>query len=390
MPQRLQDLDVKGRRVLVRVDFNVPLDDAGNVTDATRIRAALPTIRHILDRGGRCILMSHLGRPKGRDPKASLKPAAEALERELGRPVSFIDDCVGYRAEQAVAAVEPGGVLLLENVRFYTEEEGNDADFVRKLAAHGDCFVNDAFGSAHRAHASTVGPAQYLPSAPGFLMEKELEYLGRALEKPARPFVVILGGAKVSDKIGVIRNLFAKVDALLIGGAMAYAFLKAQGVEVGDSKLEKDRVGTAKELLEMAAQRNIALHLPVDHVIAKEIGPSAATEVCPAPAIPAGWKGGDVGPATARRFADALARAKTVVWNGPLGVAELKPFSSGTCKTAEAVVRSGALSIIGGGDTAAVLEKYGWAEKMSHVSTGGGASLEFLEGRELPGVKALK
>lgn len=389
MRNRLEDLDVRGQRVLVRVDFNVPQDDQGNITDTGRIRAALPTIRWLLGRGARCILMSHLGRPKGRDPKASLRPVAEALERELGRPVAFVEDCWGYVAEQAVAGVEPGQVLLLENLRFYKEEEANDPNFGRKLAAMGDFYVNDAFGAVHRAHASVVGPPQYLPSAPGLLLEKELAYLGRALEDPARPFVAILGGAKVSDKIGVIRNLFGKVDAILIGGAMAYAFLKAQGVEVGRSKLEAERVGTAKEILDLAKQKGVALHLPADHLVAQEVSRTAPAQPCPTAAIPPEWMGVDIGTDTIRRFSEVVSRARTVVWNGPLGVAEIKAFSAGTRGVAEAVIRSGAVSIIGGGDTAAVLEQYGLASQMTHVSTGGGASLEFLEGRTLPGVAAL-
>ncbi|BAS27144.1 phosphoglycerate kinase [Limnochorda pilosa] len=384
-------LPVQGKRVLVRVDFNVPMNDAGQITDDTRIRAALPTIRNLLDRGAAVILMSHLGRPKGKVVDAfRLGPVARRLAELLGRPVSKADDCVGPEAEQAARALSPGDVLLLENLRFHPEEEKNDPDFARGLAALADAYVNDAFGAAHRAHASTEAVARFLPSAAGFLMLREIEIMGRALEKPDRPFLAILGGAKVSDKIGVIENLLGKVDTLAIGGGMAYTFLRAKGYEVGRSLLDEERIPLARRLLEEAERKGVRLLLPVDVVIAPTITADARTRVVPAGQIPADQQGLDIGPETAKALAAEVRTAKTVVWNGPMGVFELEPFARGTRAVAMAMAQSDGVTIIGGGDSAAAVEQMGLADRMTHVSTGGGASLEFLEGRTLPGVAALE
>lgn len=379
------------RRVLVRVDFNVPMDDQGRITDDKRIRASLPTLRYLLERGARVVVMSHLGRPKAKpDARFSLKPVAWRLQELLGVPVRMLDDCVGPQVEQAVQELAPGHVAMLENVRFHPGEEANDPEFARSLARLGELFVNDAFGSAHRAHASTEGVAHYLPAVAGFLMHREIAVMGRALAEPERPFVAILGGAKVSDKIGVIRNLLTRVDELLIGGGMAYTFLKARGGSVGRSLVDAERVPLALELMEEAARRGVRMVLPVDVVAAQELRADSPQQVVPAGRIPDGWQGLDIGPQTRRLFVEAVERARTVVWNGPLGVFEMAPFAEGTREVAEALARSGAVSIIGGGDTAAAVEQFGLAEAMTHVSTGGGASLEFLEGRELPGVAVLQ
>jgi 3-phosphoglycerate kinase len=367
-------MDVKGKRVLVRVDFNVPLEGE-RVTDDRRIRSALPTIKSIVDRGGKAILMSHLGRPKsGPEKKFSLKPAAEKLSELLGKPVKLAADSVGPAAEAAVAGMKEGDVVLLENTRFHKEEEKNDAGFAGQLASLGDLYVNDAFGTAHREHASTYGVPEKLGAGKrgmGFLIEKELKFLGDAVEKPARPFVAILGGAKVSDKIAVIENLLSKADTILIGGAMAYTFFLAQGKKVGNSLSEKDKVELAKSLIEKAGSK---LVLPVDTVISDKMTDDAQTRVVEGD-IPEGMEGFDIGPKTAKLFAEKISAAKTVVWNGPMGVFEKKPFVNGT-KTAK-----GAVTIIGGGDSAAAIEEFGLADKVSHVSTGGGASLEFMEGK---------
>ena len=381
------DLDVKNKKVLVRVDFNVPLDAAGQITDDRRITAALPTIRYLLDQGAAVILMSHLGRPKGApDPQFSLKPVAAHLEKLLGRPVAMAPDCVGPAVQQAAAHLQPGDVLLLENLRFHNEETKNDPEFARQLASLADLFVNDAFGAAHRAHASTEGVAHYLPSAAGFLMQKELEFLGKALEAPERPFIAILGGAKISDKIGVIDNLLGKVDRLLIGGGMANTFLKAQGLDVSESLVENDSLDQAANLLERGRGK---LMLPVDVVVADRFDKDAQKQVVKANAVPAGWRILDIGPETVALFGQALAPAKTVVWNGPMGVFEFPQFAQGTFAIARALADIQATTIIGGGDSAAAVEQSGLADKMTHISTGGGASLEFLEGRVLPGVAAL-
>jgi phosphoglycerate kinase len=387
------EIDPAGKRVLVRVDFNVPQDEQGRITDDRRIEAALPTIRYLLERSARVVLASHLGRPKGMDEKWTLKPVAARLSELLGQPVKTASDCVGPEAEAAVATLKPGEVLLLENVRFHPEEEKNDPAFARQLASLTDLYVNDAFGAAHRAHASTEGVAHLLPAVAGLLMQKELEVLGSALNKPRRPFVAILGGKKVSDKIGVIEHLMDKVDALIIGGGMAYTFLKAKGYEIGDSLLDTDGIDLAKRVMERAASRGPRLELPVDVVVAKAFAPDAESQVVAAEAIPAGWQGMDIGPRTVARFREALADAQTVVWNGPMGVFEMPRFAAGTRAMAEILAQrtaAGATTIIGGGDSAAAVEQMGFADQMSHISTGGGASLEFLEGKVLPGVAALE
>ncbi|WP_461371634.1 phosphoglycerate kinase [Candidatus Darwinibacter acetoxidans] len=385
----IRDVDVQGKRVLMRVDFNVPMQD-GTITDDKRIRAALPTIKHAIEAGGKVILMSHLGRPKGKpDDAFRLDPVAKRLSELLGQPVQKVDDCIGADVEQAVAKLEPGDVLLLENVRFYAQETDNDPEFAKALAALGDIFVNDAFGTAHRAHASTTGVADYLPAVSGFLMEKELEFLGGAVEDPKRPFVAILGGAKVKDKIAVIESLLNKVDTLIIGGGMAYTFLKAQGYEVGNSLLDGERLEFCRSIMAKAEEKGVELLLPVDVVVAKEYGPDAEHKVVSSREMPADWEGLDIGPETAKRFSAAVKDAGTVVWNGPMGVFEFEAFAKGTLSVAQALADSSAVTIIGGGDSAAAVEQMGLADKMTHVSTGGGASLEFLEGKVLPGVAAL-
>ncbi|MCX7686608.1 MAG: phosphoglycerate kinase [Fimbriimonadales bacterium] len=382
----VRDIEVQGKRVLVRVDFNVPMQD-GQITDDRRIRASLPTIQYLLEQGATVILMSHFGRPKGkRDPQYSLRPVAERLSQLLGREVLFLDDCVGEQVEAQVRNAPQGSVILLENLRFHPEEEANDPAFAQALARLGEVYVNDAFGSAHRAHASTEGVAHYLPAVAGFLMEKELRYLGQALANPERPFVAILGGAKVHDKIGVIRNLLPKVDRLLIGGGMAFTFLKAQGYEIGRSLLDAESIEFARQTLAEAGDKIL---LPTDVVVADALAPGVATQTVPVSAIPADKMGLDIGAETAQRFAEVVRTAKTVVWNGPLGAFETPPFEQGTRVVMEALANSGAVSILGGGDTAACAEQLGFAERMTHISTGGGASLEFLEGRTLPGVAAL-
>ncbi len=387
----IADLNLKGKRVLIRVDFNVPLNDKQEVTDDTRIRAALPTIRHAVDQGGKVLLISHLGRPKGKViPAMSLAPVAGRLSQLLGQPVRMASDCIGDAVKAAVAALQPGQVLMLENCRFHAGDEKNDEAMSRALAELCDVFVNDAFGAAHRAHASTVGVTKFVPvSACGFLMAKELTYLGRAMTNPARPFVAVLGGAKVSDKIGVLKNLVTKVDALLVGGGMAYTFLKAQGMEVGTSLLEADKLDVAKEVLNQARAKGITFLLPMDHIIAEKAEATAATRTADSTAIPPGWMGLDIGPKAREAFAKLIQGAKTVVWNGPMGVFELAPFREGTFAVARAIAASRAISVVGGGDSVAAVTQAGLADKMTHISTGGGASLEFLEGIELPGVAAL-
>lgn len=385
----VKDVDFQGKRVLVRVDFNVPLKD-GVITDDTRIKAALPTINYLIEQGGKVILMSHLGRPKGQvKEEFRLNPVADRLSELLGKEVIKVNDCIGEEPQKAIAKMQPGDVLLLENVRFYAEETKNDPQFAKQLAELADVYVNDAFGTAHRAHASTAGVAQYLPAVAGFLMEKELEMLGKALENPQRPFVAVIGGAKVSDKIGVIDNLLDKVNTLIIGGGMANTFLKAQGYNVGKSLLEEDKVDLAKELLEKAKNAGIDLLLPVDAVVASS-PESTESQTVSVEQVPADQMILDIGPQTAEKFAAVLKHAATVVWNGPMGVFEIDAFAKGTEFVARALAESNAISIVGGGDSAAAVKKTGVADKISHISTGGGASLEFLEGKELPGVKVLQ
>ena len=395
----IQDLNLDGQRVFMRVDFNVPLNEAGRVSDDTRIRETLPTIEYALRKGARLVLASHLGRPKGKpNPKMSLKPVAERLrillDQKLGRScnVGFAPDCVGFAAEEMANKLEKGQTLLLENLRFYAQEEANDEKFSRQLAALADLYVNDAFGTAHRAHASTVGITKFMDkAAAGLLMQKELEYLGKATTNPEKPFIAIIGGAKVSDKIDVLRNLLSKVDALLIGGAMAYTFMKAQGLQVGRSLVEDDKLELAKELLEQAKSKGVHLLLPVDHVVADKIEASAKTAIVKNDqGIPADSMGLDNGPETLAAFSKEIAAAKTIVWNGPMGVFEVAPFAVGTMKVAQMVAGNrGATSIVGGGDSVAAVQQSGVADKITHISTGGGASLEFLEGKTLPGVEAL-
>ena len=408
----LRDIDLKGKKVVMRVEFNVPIKE-GVIKDDTRVQGALPSIKYVLEQGGSLVLMSHLGRPdeKGITADTTLKPVAAYLEKLLGKTVVFVDDCAA--ADAAVAAMKPGDIVMLENTRYYKEEQAkakqkegeDDAAFkarkaelkekqqvlAKKLASYGDIFCNDAFGTAHRAHASTAVIAKYMPtSVAGFLMEKEIAFLGNAVNNPVRPFVAILGGAKVSDKLAVVRNLLTKVDTLIIGGGMAYTFLKAKGVEIGKSLCEEDQIDYAKEMIADAEKRGVKLLLPVDNIAADKFDPEANTQVCAA--VPADWMGLDVGPETVKLYADAIKGAKTVVWNGPMGCFEMEKFANGTmgvCAAVAEVKANGGVSIIGGGDSVAAVNKSGMAAQMSHISTGGGASLEFLEGKELPGVAAL-
>ncbi len=390
----IDQVDLKGKRVLVRVDFNVPLDENLKITDDIRITSALPTINKIINEGGKVILMSHLGRPKGApNSKYSLKPAAERLSELLGKEVKMAPDCVGEEVKSLVNSMQNGDVVLLENLRFHAEEEKNNPDFAKQLAELGDVYINDAFGSAHRAHASTEGVTKYITiNASGYLMQKELDYLGKAISEPERPFVAILGGSKISGKIDVIQNLLPKVDTLIIGGGMAYTFFKAMGYEIGSSILEEEKIELAKELLEKTKDSKVKFLLPLDVVTASEFKNESPQENVDADKIPAEKMGLDIGPKTRELFKSEIVNAKTIVWNGPMGVFEFDNFAKGTDAIAQALVEAtekGATTIIGGGDSAAAIKKAGLDEKVSHVSTGGGASLEFLEGKELPGVTAL-
>ena len=389
--KNVEDLDVAGKRVIVRVDFNVPLDkETGEITDDKRIRGALPTIKYLVDNNAKVILVSHLGRPKnGPEAKFSMKPAAERLSELIGKPVTLAADVIGEDAKAKAAALQDGEILMLENVRFHKEETKNDPKFAAELASMADLYVNDAFGTAHRAHASTAGLANFLPSASGYLIKKEIDFIGGALDNPARPFVAILGGAKVSDKIGVITNLLDKADTIIIGGGMAYTFIGAMGGTVGDSLFEADKVDLAKEILAKAEEKGVKLLLPEDTVVATEFAADAESKVVPSMEIPDGWQGLDIGPATIEKFSAAIADAKTVIWNGPAGVFEFDKFAVGTKALAKAIAESEAISIIGGGDSAAAIEKLGFADKVTHISTGGGASLEYIEGKVLPGIDCL-
>ncbi|MFH1428113.1 MAG: phosphoglycerate kinase [Candidatus Margulisiibacteriota bacterium] len=383
--------ELKGKKVLVRADFNVPLDETLNITDDSRIQAALPTINYLLDAGARVILCSHLGRPKGEvKEEMRLTPVAKRLSELTGKPVVKTNDCIGEEVKQAIDKMADGDIVLLENLRFYKEETKNDPEFAKKLAENADLFVNDAFGTAHRAHASTEGVTKYLPAVGGFLIQKELEFLGNALKNPKKPFMAIIGGAKVSSKISVLTNLIPKVDVLIIGGGMAYTFFKAMGYSVGKSILEPDYVDEAQNIMELAKAQGTELLLPVDNVVADDFSNDANTKVIQGDNIPDDWEGLDIGPQTAKIWADKLKTAATVIWNGPVGAFEMDNFASGTRAVAEALAESNAITIIGGGDSAAALKKFGLSSKMTHISTGGGASLEFLEGKELPGIVALE
>ncbi|MGB9636662.1 MAG: phosphoglycerate kinase, partial [Thermoplasmata archaeon] len=384
----IKDVDVKGKRVLVRVDFNVPIDkNTLAVKDATRIREALPTIKYLMEHGAKVVLVSHLGRPKGKDPNLKMDNVAKKLAELLGKPVKKLDDTIGEHVKQEIMKMNEGDVCLLENVRFYPEEEKNDREFSRKLAELADIYVNDAFGTAHRAHSSTAGVAEFLPAVAGFLIEKEVGIMGKALSNPERPFVAVLGGAKVSDKIGVIENLLSKVDAILIGGAMAFTFFKAQGLKVGKSLVEDDKLDVAREIMRKAKASGVELHLPVDVVVADKPDDTASiVRTVSVNEIPDALMGVDIGPETAKLFSKIIKEAKTVVWNGPMGVFEAKKFQEGTKQIAHALAEVKGTTIVGGGDSASAVQKLGFADKITHISTGGGASLEFLEGKELPGI----
>lgn len=386
----IRDIDVSGKKVLVRCDFNVPQDENGNITDTRRIVGALPTIKYLLESNAKVILCSHLGRPKGEVKKEfSLEPVRKELEKELGKEVKLANDIIGESAKTLTQDMKDGEVVLLENVRFDKREEANDREFSKELASLAEIYVNDAFGTAHRAHSSTAGVAEFLPSVSGFLIEKEIKFLGEALNNPERPFVSIIGGKKVSDKISVINNLLEKVDTLIIGGGMAYTFFKSKGMNIGNSICEEDKLDLAKDIMKKAEEKNVKLLLPIDIHVAKEYAPDAESKVVPADKIEEGWEGMDIGPETIKMYKEVLANARTIMWNGPLGVFEFDKFATGTNEIAEFLGNQEAIVIIGGGDSAAAIEKAGYADKMTHISTGGGASLEYLEGRALPGIECL-
>ena len=390
MKKTIEDIQVAGKKVLVRCDFNVPLDENKNITDENRINGALPTIKYLMGQGAKVILCSHMGRPKGEfNMKYSLAPVTKRLSEILGKEVKLAEDVIGDSAKALVADMKDGDVICLENVRFHKEEEKNDPEFAKALASLAEVYVNDAFGTAHRAHASTAGVADYLPAVCGYLIQKEIDIMGKALSNPERPFVAILGGAKVSDKIGVINNLIEKVDSLIIGGGMAYTFLKAQGYEIGKSICENDKLDLAKELLAKAEAKGVKMYLPVDTVVADAFSNDANFKTVDSKAIPADWEGLDIGANTIALFSDVVKNAKTVIWNGPMGVFEMSNFAKGTIAVAEAIAASDSISIIGGGDSAAAVEQFGFGDKVTHISTGGGASLEFLEGIVLPGIDCL-
>ena len=386
----VRDIDVEGKKVLVRCDFNVPQKEDGTITDNRRIVSALDTIKYLIEHNAKVILCSHLGRPKGEFKKEfSLAPVAEELSKLLGKEVKLAKDVIGPSAKELTDNMKEGDVVLLENVRFHREETDNDPEFAKKLASFADIYVNDAFGTAHRAHASTAGVAAYLPAVSGFLIEKEINFMGDALENPKRPFMAILGGKKVSDKIGVIEALLEKVDTLLIGGAMAYTFFKSMGYGLGDSICELDKLDLAQDIMKKAKEKGVKLMLPVDTKVGKEFNPDTESKVVKYTEIPDGWEGFDIGPETIKMYVEELKSAKTVVWNGPLGLSEFEQFAAGTDTIAEALANSDAITIIGGGDSAAAIERMGLSDKFSHISTGGGASLEFLEGKKLPGIECL-
>jgi phosphoglycerate kinase len=390
----ISDLEIEGKKVLIRCDFNVPLDERGKITDDTRIKASLPTIRYALGRDCAVILMSHLGRPEGKvKPKLSLKPIAERLGKLLNLKVIMAPDCIGHDVEKMAKELKAGEVLLLENLRFHSGEEANDEKFAQQLASLADVFIQDAFGTVHRAHASTSGVPRYLPSAAGFLLQKEIRYLKQALQEPLRPFLAILGGAKISTKIGIIRNLLPRVDSLILGGAMAYTFLRAENIETGSSIVEEDKIATASKILKQASKKKVTVLLPIDHLIANRVSDDAKSKEISEVNIPRGWIGVDIGSFSIRRFCSTIKSSKTILWNGPMGIFEIDKFGKGTKVIAEAIAeatKKGSISIVGGGDSVAAVTKAGLQENMSHISTGGGATLEFLEGKELPGIAALK
>jgi phosphoglycerate kinase len=386
----VKDIDITGKRVLMRVDFNVPLDKQQNVTDDNRIRAALPTIKYVLEKKAKLILMSHLGRPKGEvKPEYSLKPAAEALSRLLNRPVKMLNDCIGEEVKKAVSEMAESDIVMLENLRFHKEETANDAEFAGELASLGDVFVNDAFGTCHRAHASTEGVTHHIAGVSGFLVEKEIEYFQKILDNPEKPFVFLLGGAKVADKIPVIENMMNRANAIIIGGAMAYTFMKVNNIDIGSSRCEQDMLETAKSIVDKAREKGVDIVLPVDHIVTDNIETASNIKITEAESIEEGFMGVDIGPKTINFFIEELKTAKTIVWNGPVGIFENDKFANGTKALAGAIAESDAISVIGGGDTAAAVAKFNVADKMSHISTGGGASLEYMEGKVLPGVAAL-